>query len=413
MRCGLYQVVENILETYKRIYKEIENTLGPIEKQRNEYAKMTVDLKKMTMEQLKMNKAAYQQSPNANVRKSWGGEYESRIAEGIESDSVGSMFSNGIDIAMAEWDNFGTIVVNSGKTIANDLRQSFEDGFFDVMTGKLQGFREMFKNIGNSILQTIYKIIAQMAAISATKIILGLDIQGGITGGASGGAGGLSGILGSVLGGGSNGNINGLFSGMLGNFAVPSIAGGANKDAVAQMMNMGTGIMGATGGIDLTSLTSAGVAGAVAGTKGSGILGALSPVKDFIKANSGPLLAAGAIYSFLSQPGRLFGGSKDKTGTAKAQYSSYTDQRNAMVDRRTADATNYYMGGTSGLQNYQFSGIGYSEWNSGDGWFKGPKENHAATDPTAFLASMKEYYAQLMTVGQQHYSSMKDIYKIN
>jgi hypothetical protein len=404
-------MLEKILDTYKKIYTEAKNTLGPIEKQRNEYAKMTNDLKKMTLEEMKRKKAEYLNSPNAAVRKSWGAEYETRISEGIESDSVGSMFANGIDIAMAEWDNFGTIVVNSGKTIANDLRQSFEDGFFDVMTGKLQGFREMFKNIGNTILQTIYKIIAQMAAISTTEIILGVNLQGGLSGGKSGG---LGGVLSSVLGGGgssSGGLVGGLVSGLLGNFGFSGIAGSANKDVVSKAMNVGTGIMGAAGGIDLTSLTSAGIAGAVAGSKGTGLLGKLTPVKEWISANALPILGVAAIGSFLSQPGRLFGGTKDKTGAAKAAYSSYTEQRNAMVDRRTSDAINYYMGGTSGLENYQFGGIGYSTWKSGDGWFKGPKEKHAATDPSAFLASMKQYYAQLMTVGQQHYSSMKEIYK--
>lgn len=399
------------LDTLKKQRDVIIETLKPLEQQRNAYARMTNDLKKMNMEELKASKSRYLQSSNANVRKAWGQDYESRIAEGIESDSIGNMFSTGIDIAMAEWDNFGTIVVNSGKTIANDLRQSFEDGFFDVMTGKLQGFREMFKNIGNTILQTIYKIIAQMAAISTTEIILGVNIQGAIGGGKSS-AGSIGGVLSSALGGGSSGGIGGIFSGLLGSFGISSIAGSANKDIVSKAMTTGTNIMGAGAGIDLTSLTSAGMGAAIAGSKGTGLLGKLTPVKEWISANALPLLGVAAVGSFLSQPGRVFGGSKDKTGDAKAAYSSYTEQRNNMLNRRASDAISYYMGNSS-LSNFSFGDIGYSTWSSGDGWFKGPKEKHAAADPSAFLKSMETYYSMMMDAGKRHYQKMFEINKLS
>jgi len=401
------------LDTLRKQRDVIIETMKPLEQQRKTYADMTANLKKMTMEELKRHKAAYLNSPNANVRKSWGADYESRIAEGIESDSLGNMFTTGIDIAMAEWDNFGTIVVNSGKTIANDLRQSFEDGFFDVMTGKLQGFREMFKNIGNTILQTIYKIIAQMAAISTTEIILGVNLQGALGGGKS--SGGVGGVLSSVLGGGgssSGGLVGGLVSGLLGNFGFSGIAGSANKDVVSKAMNVGTGIMGAAGGIDLTSLTSAGIAGAVAGSKGSGLLGKLTPVKEWISANALPILGVAAVGSFLSQPGRVFGGKKDKTGNAYAQYTDANQQRTAMVGRRGTDAINYYMGMPSAIQNAQFAGIGYNTWTSGDGWARGPKEKHAATDTSAYIKSLYGYYELLMSAGKAHYQKMNQINKL-
>ncbi len=408
------------IKSLKKKYIEMSIALRDENKERWKRIESIKDeialVQKMTsIKQLEPNWSEYITSSSKEMRDAAFTKYKDFLKEGqTPTGGFSDVFIAGILESQSEWLKTSQLMYETGKQLNDNLTSTFETGFFDVMTKGISSIGNMFKNLWNVVKNTILGIIAKMLAMSATKLVLGIDIQGGITGKASG-VSGISSILSSVLGGGSNGSIGGIFSGMLGNFAIPSVAGGANKNTVAQMMNIGTGIVGATGGIDLTSLTRAGVAGAVAGTKGSGILGALNPVKKFIKAYQTPLLTTAAIGAFLTQPGRLFGGTKDKTKAAQDSYTLWSDRRNQLVNRQETDALNYYMSGssiTNSIMGYNFPGIGYSTWSSGDGWFKGPKEKHANTDPYAYINSLKKYFELLLISGKEHYNKMFEINKL-
>ena len=392
--------IEQSVKLTEQLVENIYSENGAYLLQKRIIAANIVELKRyVNIQKLAADKSSFM--GDKETRSEYFGVYSKLLGEG-QNAGYGDAFITGIQSAQNEFQNSFEIMYEAGKELNNNLEKTFEDGFFNMLSGKINSMADMFNELGNVIKNTILGIISKMLAISATKMVLGIDIQGGITGGASGAGGGIvNSLIGGIFSGGSSG---GLLGNLLGSFGTPGIK---NSGAVATGLSTGVNML--SGGFDLSSAMTSAVAGAAAGTKGTGILGKLTGVKDFIMRPAG--LATMGAAAFLTQPGRLFGGSKDKTGAAREQYSSYTDQRTGMVNRRNVDATNYYMGGTSGLENYQFGGIGYNTWKSGDGWFKGPKENHAAADPTAFLASMKEYYAQLMTVGQQHYSSMKEIYK--
>ena len=409
--------MEAFLKTLIEQKKIIESTLKPLYEQRKTYEQMTKNLKMMNLEQLKGNKEAYLSSKNAAVRKSWLPEYRSRIEEGIETDSTDSIFRNGMDGAVAEWDSFGIMVLNAGGEIANGLRQSFEDGFFGFMTGEIKNLGDMFRSIGKSIQQTIAKILAQIAAVSVTKMILGIDVTGGLTGAAGGSSGGLGGMLSGILGGGGNGGsgglgglLGGLFGSVLSADQQKSMTSSKNTAAVfgGHAMSQMSGLPG-MGDFLSQTVASAAISSKSAAT-GGGLLSKLGIGK--ITPLSGLALAGAA--SFLSSPGRIFGGTKDKTGNAQQIANDYNAQLQGYNSRRSDDSLNYYMGGnanTDAIRGYNFGSIGYSEWSSGDGWFKGPKEKHAAADPSSYLKSLDGYYAMLMDAGRNHYTQMRSINK--
>lgn len=397
-----------LLNTLTEQRKIIYDNTKYLNDQRKIYGQLVTNLKIMNLEQLKAAKGQYLGSKSPAVRKGWASEYRSRIEEGIETDSLDNIFANGMDAAIAEWDSFEMVVLNGATTMANDMRQTFEDGFFDVMTGKLEGLREVFRNVGKSIINTIARIISQMAAISMTKMILGVDIQGSMSGSSSA-AGGLGGLLGG------SGGIGGMIGNLLYGDSSPlsntqqigvDAARAGSMGAAGQVMNL----VGMGGSADLVSkaLTAVSATGGITKSASGGLLGKLGIGKIT------PLSALGltAAASFLTSPGRIFGGTKDKTGDAQQALSDYNTQRQGYLNRRNDDALSYYMGGTSGLTNYQFGGIGYNTWTSGDGWFKGPKEKHAAADPSSYLASLKNYYNLLMNAGKEHYGNMKGIHQL-
>jgi hypothetical protein len=406
------QSAEAMSKTFLEYFNNIKESNKELTIQKNIYATMVGNLKKMNIEQLKAAKGQYLGSKSTSVRKGYAAEYRSRIEEGIETDSFDNIFAIGMESAVAEWDNFGTMVLSGAGEVANGMRQAFEDGFFGVMTGEIKNLGDMFRSIGKSILQTISKILAQIAAVSVTKMILGIDVQGGLTAGSSGGLGGLGGIIGSLTGG--QGGIGNFIGDLLYGDSSPlsntqqigvDAARAGSMDAASQVMNL-VG-MGGSGDIVSKALTAVSATGGITKSASGGLLGKLGIGKIT------PLSALGltAAATFLSQPGRLFGGTKDKTGDAQAALSDYNARRAASINRRGSDAIGYYMGNTSGIQDYSFGSVDYRTWKSGDGWFKGPKEKHASTDASSYLNSMDSYYKMLMSAGQQHYGNMKTIQK--
>lgn len=403
--------IEQSVKLTEKLVENIYNENGAYLLQKRIIAANIVELKRyVNIQKLAADKSSFM--GDKETRSEYFGVYSKLLGEG-QNAGYGDAFITGIESAQNDFLTSFEIMYEAGKELNNNLEKTFEDGFFNMLSGKINSLSDMFKELGNVIKNTIMGIISKMLAISATKMVLGIDIQGGITGGASGGAGGgivnslIGNVFGSIFDGQSAspkgaslgkdmvGHFGGQVVGQMAGAAIPGVGDYISQAITTASVASSLGKASSTGGL-------------LAGTKLGGMM---ESAKAWVSANAIPLLGVAAVGSFLSQPGRLLGGSKDKTGAAREQYASYTDQRNAMINGRTQDAIGYYMGGSSSLQDFQFGGIGYSTWKSGDGWFKGPKEKHAATDPTAFLASMKEYYAQLMTVGQQHYSSMKDIYK--
>lgn len=406
------QSAEAMSKTFLEYFNNIKESNKELTIQKNIYATMVGNLKKMNIEQLKAAKGQYLGSKSTSVRKGYAAEYRSRIEEGIETDSFDNIFAIGMESAVAEWDNFGTMVLSGAGEVANGMRQAFEDGFFGFMTGEFKNLADMFRNIGKSILQTISKILAQIAAVSVTKMILGIDVQGGLTSGSSGGLGGLGGIIGSLTGG----------QGGIGNFIGDLLYGKSKSSGVdlsSVAMNLGGGSSTITG--QLLSKAASFIPGAniidsvIKGGTASKASGGLLSKLGIGKITPLSALGLTAAATFLSQPGRLFGGRIDKTGDAQEKLAEYNSKRAASVGRRGSDAIGYYMGsGTSAIQDYEFGGVDYRTWKSGGGFlgWKGPKEKHAAADPSSYLASLKNYYNLLMNAGQEHYGNMKGIHKL-
>lgn len=392
-------LVDNNLE-YKTRKQHIENNINALKKYTNI----------LTLSNDKQKFMGDRES-----RSGYFSTYQKLIGEG-QGTNLGDAFTSGLEASQNEFKNTFEIMFEAGQELNNNLMQTFDQGFFGLMTGEVANLGDMFRNVAKTIQQSIFKIISQMAAISATKLILGVDVQGGLTGGSQGGIGE---IIGSLTGG--QGGIGNFIGDLLyGKSQVTGVTGG---DIASEIID-GIGTGGATSGIgQVLNLVSSGASAA-----GSLVTNVISGDIAAKTANSGgllsklgigkitPLSALGltAAATFLSQPGRLFGGRIDKTGAAQQALSDYNTQRQNYINRRFTDSENYYMGSTSAIRNYEFGTVGYNTWNSGGGFlgWKGPKEKHAAADPSAYLNSLKQYYSMLMRAGEQHYNNMKNIHKM-
>jgi len=368
---------------------------------------------------------------NREAKGAWFTAMQGRLE--MEPQALGDSFALGIGRAVNEWKNFSEIMEQGAYDLVNSMTSAFETGFFDFMTMKIHTLGDMFKQIGVSIRDEIVKIIAKMLALQTMKIVLGVDVnaqgQSSFTGG--GLLGGLAKtILPSVFGGGSGGvgaNASPKYmGGVLNNIAV-------NKPAIGTAMALaGGGMIPGVGSVGngITESLMMGVAGnfgasavskAMTGAKLFGKTGTVTKLWNsfagkggFLASNPWVLPAAAAI-SFLTQPGRLFGGTKDKTGAAQQQYANDTEMRTGYVNRRFDDAEKYKMSSKYGtIARFGFDEIGFRTWNSGGGFlgWKGPKEKHAASDSTAFYNSMKQYYQLLNTAAKEHYENTRRIDKL-
>ena len=254
--------------------------------------------------------------------------------------SGGNAFSSGLEEGV---DNFLTSFqnINNGAVeLVDSMRSNFENGFFDVMNGRLEGLREVFRSVASGIFQSVTRIIAQIAAINATKLILGIDLN--TSGGFAQSGGGIVGSIGNKLFGSA---VDSLFSGATGMVGgdiakkiVGSVGTGGASSAIGGALNLVSSGTSAIG--NMFGNVASGAIGAKAAGAKSGIFGNLS---KWIKGNPVPALGIAAGLTFLSQPGRLFGGTKDKTGNEWQKYTDANQQRAAMVNRRGSDAISYYM----------------------------------------------------------------------
>lgn len=299
----------------------------------------------------------------------------------------------GMMSAASQFKNMSEEMINTGKELVGNLQSTFESGFFDFMKSKITNLSDMFKSMGASIRDTILKIIAKMVALSATKLVLGIDVN------ASGGfsMGGVSkGILGSFLGGqGASGGMLGGIGKLLG---LGGSGEGGTKDAVTALA---------------TSKASSMTNKAVAALSGKKILsggGTLGKIGQFLKTPAGMgVMAAGL---FLSQPGRLFGGSIDHTETEKGIYSNQVEWLRGMQGRQSEDSANYIASGRANqIQGFQFKGPKYWDSSSGNGiWSK--QTTSGNVDYKEFTASMKQYYGLLYTSAMEHYGKLRDIDRV-
>lgn len=378
---------------YQNIKKEIDDSfekVSPFRLWQKDLEIFNNNLKDTDFrEPLKMAELLNNKSLNREQKSS----VYSGIQKGLEYGQYSGIdaFKYGMESATVEFKNWGEQMYEAGGTIVSGLSSAFETGFFDMMTGKLTNLSDMFSSIGRSIINTIGQIISKMLAVSATKIILGIDINSGGGFGGQNGGGGLAGMIGGLTGSNGNGGLGGVLANVFG-------GGTGKKNSGSFVGNILNSFSGSTGKSN----------GNVFGAGGS-IATAWGSAKTFMAANplALPVAAAGM---FLSQPGRIFGGAKDDTQAGLAAYQAASGSRETMVSRRQTDAEKYMMSGKSnGIFGYGFGQVGYNTWSSGDGWFKGPNENHSAADTTSFTNSMKDYYKMLEIGAAESYQNQKNI----
>jgi len=376
----LFKNLKEMESALKRFMGTVKK-LSPFQSWQYDLERFNVELKGSDFRIPSVMKDLLNRAPTREAKTSVYGAIEKGLEQGQYSELEALQFGMGASaVALKNWREQ---MFDAGKTIVDGLSSSFETGFFDFMTGKLSNLNEMFRSMGRSILSTIGQIISKMMAVSATKMVFGIDLN---TGASTGG-----GIANSIIGG--------LFGGQ--SQLAMSMAG-MSRDQIDEMMyysDNGASVKDAIAG----ATTGAGSKGGILGTLSSAWAGA----KAFTSANPA-VLPLSLLTGFLSQPGRLWGGAKDDTQAGQAAYQAASSSRETMLTRRNTDAEKYMMSGrTSNIGNFGFGSPTYSTWSSGDGWFKGPKENHSAADTTAFDASMKTYYDLLKTSAEESYNNTK------
>ena len=422
-------VLESVIQLYKDKKQEIIDSIGPIQKERKEYERLTAALKTYNLAQLTANRDKYLKSRSQDVRRAYGAEIETRLAEGIEPYEYGELFENGIQASIGAWENFSLTVYNSGKEMADGLRETFETGFFDYMNGEITSLSDMFKNLGNVIKRTLTTIVAQMASRSLTNGLMNFSL-GNIFGGAAGGL--MGGTVGGAISGLGGELVNGAFGTWFGNSGRTGASGGVSNnvgsEAAPGLYDLkfrlkgdeaaggvsGTNPSGNIAGMAMNSITSAAASTALKSTGGfipmvKQAFGAktasfMSGAGGFLVTKALPVVAAYSIVKSLTK-------TKDHTGEAKAAKASWDAYRTAMLDGRKDDQLKYYMANDDYLSNYNFSGIDY--WNTTSKNWYGRKTVTGHMDAGRFKYDMYSYQQLLTYTGKQHYNNMVAIEKIS
>ena len=422
-------VLESVIQLYKDKKQAIIDSIGPIHKERKEYERLTAALKTYNLAQLKANRDTYLKSRSQDVRRAYGAEIETRLAEGIEPYDYAELFENGIQASIGAWENFSLTVYNSGKEMADGLRETFETGFFDYMNGEITSLSDMFKNLGKVIKRTLTTIVAQMASRSLTNGLLNFSL-GNIFGGAAGGL--LGGTVGGVISGLGGELVNGVFGTWFGNRGRTGASGGVSNnvdimerpgipDYTLRLKSdegaggsSGTNPSGKIAGMALNSITTAAASTALKSTGGfipmvKQSFGAktasfMSGAGKFLVKKALPVVAAYSVIKSLTK-------TKDHTGEAKAAKASWDAYRAAMLEGRKDDQLKYYMA-NSDLTNYQFSGIDYWQTSSRSGLFR-RKTVTGHMDANRFKADVYSYQQTLTAAGKEHYNNMLVIEKIS
>ncbi|MDD3124101.1 MAG: hypothetical protein PHC62_11440, partial [Candidatus Izemoplasmatales bacterium] len=429
---GEKSVLESVIQLYKDKKQAIIDSLGYIVQERKEYARLTAELKTYNLTQLKANRDVYLKSRSQEVRRAYGAEIETRLAEGIEPYDYREIFDNGIQASIGAWENFSLTVYNSSKQMVDGLRETFETGFFDYMNGEITSLSDMFKNLGNVIKRTLTTIVAQMASRSLTNGLMNFSL-GNIFGGAVGGT--LGGTVGGALSGLGGELVNGAFGTWFGNSGRNGANGGVSNtganvgSALPPGINdlkfrlksdedaggiSGTSPSGKIAGMAMNSISTAAASTALKSTGGfipmvKQAFGAktasfMSSAGGFLVQKALPVVAAYSIVKSLTK-------TKDHTGEAKAAKASWDTYRTAMIDGRSNEQLKYYMANSDYLSNYQFSDIKYWE-NTSRNWY-GRKTVTGHMDAGRFKYDMYSYQQLLTAAGKEHYNNMLAIEKIS
>lgn len=122
----------------------------------------------------------------------WVEEQKRKATLQLNRSGAGGTFSEGWDEGIKEWgkDAFNMFVQaeKMSKATAQSMSSNFSNLFFDVMTGKFEGFQSYFKSFTDSLLKSftnmladmVTKWIMEMAKMMAMKAVAGL---GGLFGG--------------------------------------------------------------------------------------------------------------------------------------------------------------------------------------------------------------------------------------
>lgn len=428
---GEKSVLESVIQLYKDRKQEIIDSVGYIVKERKEYDRLTAALKTYNLAQLKANRDVYLKSRSQEVRRAYGAEIETRLAEGIEPYDYSEIFDNGIQASIGAWENFSLTVYNSSKQMVDGLRETFETGFFDYMNGEITSLSDMFKNLGNVIKRTLTTIVAQMASRSLTNGLMNFGI-GNIFGGTVGGL--LGGTVGGAISGLGGELVNGVFGTWFGNRGRTGANGGvSNTGANVGVSNYAdvkdlefrlasdnnAGVTAAAGGMNIAGMAMNSITTAAASTALKSTGGFIPMVKQafgaktasfmssaggFLVKKALPVVAAYSIVKSLTK-------TKDHTGPAKAAKASWDEYRKAMLEGRKDDQLKYYMA-NSDLTNYQFSGIDYWTTSSRSGLFR-RKTVTGHMDANRFKADVYSYQQTLTNAGKQHYNNMLALEKIS
>ena len=256
------------------------------------------------------------------------------------------------------------MVSQSVVSIGNSLQGALDDGFFSLITGKLDGVTEAFRKFGEDILRTISKAFSQIVmnwiltgnAISDHPLQAGVEGGGGTGSQAGSGGGGVMGLLGGLFKGqsGASGYQPNAYdyTGSTGYDAPQGGGGGAGMGQYAGWAGVVAGVgMGLVGAFKKnrqevtyqgTSLGNMDFGGDSFGTKfapwATAAVSALAvPVLGWIGA--AVIAVVGAVVSLFGGPkeGHVFTSIEEglkKKGGPLAQYVAATidSQNNALAD---------------------------------------------------------------------------------
>lgn len=205
-----------------------------------------------------------------------------------QAQTFGQGLKAGIAAIFASITSFGQDTRDLVVSMWGDLTSAFQEGFYDILTGKISSLGDVFKNLFDSILKDFSKMLAQMV----TRWLM--------TGDALGNGQGSNGIFGKLL------------TGIFGDNSVYTPGGTANNGAGATvgLSNQG-GIPGLQGGAPLVNGQQGGLGaqgyGAIAGYVGGAVLAYNAFKNSFTK--TGP--------ADMSYNGTSLGQSTDFGGNAK------------------------------------------------------------------------------------------------
>jgi hypothetical protein len=394
-----------LIETYNQ-FTEAKKESQPVDLQYNaDMEKFSKNIKGMDLSRLREVRKELYAIDRARRQEVYAG-IQSRLVR--DKATPGESFQFGMESAVIEWKTWAEEVFDIGKELVGNLTSTFETNFFDVLTGKMKSLADTFQNIGNSIRDMIMKVVSRMLALSATKIVLGIDMNA--NGSINGVSGGLLGpLFQKITGVGQTGSGGAGIASLPANM-IPMFTGNAavGTQAATRAAMIASGAGAGVSGIPGAISTGLGMAAGKAATANTWLGGIMDKAGAFLGTPAGMATLGLALFS--SQPGRLFGGTKDNTAEGRAAYDSSTSTYDKMIGKSRSAFLKY-----SNVPNFDVSQIqapvGW-ETESGDGWFRGPKTKSFEVSETAMRNSILKYYEDIKKVAAKHYEKELEISRL-